>query len=165
MGQLIGNGSEPRLVLVNRAATRSVLARQSSVPRLIGAGIPGPAGKDGSGSADQDTAFTAGAILSGHKAVFADGSVVHYASADDLSGAERYVGITIQAADSGAGVIVRRSGVVELEAWSWAPGPVYLGLNGSLTQSPVLPGVLLVVGVALSATELDVRLTSPVEFL
>lgn len=164
MGRLIGNGAEPRLVRVHSSSPR-LLARQSALLRLIGAGIPGPAGKDGSSSATQDSVFVAGTAISGHRVVFAEGSMVRYASADDLASAERYVGITTQAAEPGTEVMVRRAGVIEFEAWSWGLGPVYLGLNGSLTQSPALPGVWLTVGVALSSTQLDVRLSFPIEFV
>ena len=106
--------------------------------------------------------FTAGDTLSGHRAVYSDGVVVRYASADNLSSAERCVGITTQSAVTGSTVLVRRSGLLVEPTWSWAPGPVFLGLTGALTQVPPTSGVSLQVGVALDATTLDVRVDTPI---
>lgn len=123
-------------------------------------GAQGPAGA----SADQSaTIFTAGAALSGHMAVRAvgDGSVL-YASADQPGQAGTLVGVTTGAAASGAQVSVVADGPIDEPSWSWAPGPVWLGLNGALTQGLPQSGILQRVGLALSPTRLLVAIQPPI---
>lgn len=121
----------------------------------------GPQGPPGSITGDGSVpTFTAGAALSGHMAVRAvgDGSVV-YASADQPSQAGTVLGITTGAAQAGAQVSVVTAGPVDEPSWAFAPGPVWLGLNGALTQ--VLPqgGMLQQIGIALLPTRLLVAIT------
>lgn len=106
--------------------------------------------------------FVAGTVLSGHRAVYSDGVTARYASSSDLSSAERCIGITTQAAAQGALVYVRRAGLLVEPTWSWAAGPVWLALDGALTQTIPTTGVMLQVGMALDPTTLDVRVGTPV---
>lgn len=151
-------------VIVVGGSTPSVLiVRESPQPVLIGAGMRGAPGKDGAGTGSAVETFTAGETLGGHRAVFASGDVVRYASASAPDNVSTVVGITTQAAAAGNPVDVQRSGRITENTWSWVPGDVYLGDNGLLTQ--VEPaGVLLRIGVALDATTLDVRIGTPIYF-
>jgi hypothetical protein len=85
-------------------------------------------------------------------------------SADTLSDALRVQGVSLGAGVSGGGVNVKAAGLVENAAWAFTPDqPVFVGLNGALTQSlPVSAVFSRVVGVAVGATRLLVNLQPPI---
>jgi len=104
-----------------------------------------------------DVSLTAGENLSALRAVTsnASGQAV-YASNDTLANAQ-VIGITSNAASSGAGVTIKTSGILTDANWAWTKGTVYLGTNGTLTQSAPTSGAIVVhVGRALTATTLQI---------
>jgi hypothetical protein len=106
-------------------------------------GDPGPAGPPGSGSEYLAIAATAGADLSGHRAVYRrpDG-LIDYASAGDLDQLTTAIWITTGAAVSGDDITMVELGELTESSWAWMPGsPIFLGLSGLLTQTaPATPG-------------------------
>lgn len=132
---------------------------------VIAVGIPGPPGPPGSssgGSSDHiEITGTAAQALSGHRAVYrrADG-LIDYADAATLGDISRAIGVTQGAASSGAPVTVMMLGEMIEGSWSWtAPGLIFLGANGALTQTvPVAPGSQFqaVLGYAVSPTRMYV---------
>lgn len=132
-----------------------------------GQGLAGPAGPIGpAGPASGAGAeYIAGAVLSGHMGVTIDASgKAVYASAATLAHIQRFAGITLNAAALDALVTVQSSGLIEHAGWTWtADQPVYLGLNGTLVQTPALGSLyLLVVGKATSPTRLLVNVQPPI---
>ena len=118
---------------------------------LVYGGIKGDRGDPGGVAVTRITAEAVG----GHRVVVQDsGGKVRYASSDDPSHAGRVLGITYHAAGSGAEVLVQTVDVMDEGSWSWVAGsPVFLGLNGLMTQDVDQAGVfVLVLGVAVSAT-------------
>lgn len=111
-------------------------------------------------SAGLSLSMTAGESLGGHRAVrIATGNLAVYASASQPSTVSSVVGITSGAAALGDTVLVLLDGSRVAEpSWAWAVGPVYLGENGLLTQTLPSVGAVKEIGVALSATELLVRI-------
>jgi len=104
-----------------------------------------------------DVSLTAGENLSALRAVTsnASGQAV-YASNDTLANAQ-VIGITSNAASSGAGVTIKTSGILTDANWTWTKGTVYLGTNGTLTQSAPTSGAIVVhVGRALTSTTLQI---------
>lgn len=141
---------------------RRVIATDARNQRyVLAAGMRGPAGRDGAPGGNVDS-FTAAAVLSGHRVVSAAGALVDLADPASIDSAERCVGITLQAAMAGAPVQIQRRGQVTELTWDLLPGPVYLGANGSMTQTPPDSGVLLQIGVALNEHTLDVRIGTPI---
>ncbi len=125
-------------------------------------GPPGPTG----GEALERTADTA---LGGHRAVRSTGVVsVGYASCADASQGDDVLGITLGAAPPGGAVLVQTGGELTEPSWSWAPQePIYLGLDGGLTQLQPMPpsaAFVLPVGFATSATSMVIRFDDPVYF-
>lgn len=107
-------------------------------------------------------AKTAGETLGGHRVVWInDDDKVYYASAANAT-AERVAGLTTGAANAGTGATIQPLGEMIEGSWNWIPGPVYLGLNGVLTQTPPLTGALIEVGVATTPTRLIIRIGEPV---
>lgn len=98
--------------------------------------------------------LSAGAALSGHRAVISLDGVATYADPADPAHAGRLAGITTHAAVAGAGVIVQTLGLLVDPSWTWQPGTVYLGANGALTQALPAAGSIWPIGTALNKTTL-----------
>lgn len=96
----------------------------------------------------------ASTIMSGHRIVTptSTGSV-EYADCTIAAHRTRPMWMTLAAANSGDPVSVLYTGPTTEPSWSWSPGPVYLGVNGALTQvAPSPPSFLVCVGYATSGT-------------
>jgi hypothetical protein len=102
-----------------------------------------------------DITLVAGENLSALRAVTSNSSgQAVYASNDTLANAQ-VVGITNAAATSGANATIKISGILTDANWNWTKGTVYLGTNGTLTQTVPTNGAIVVhVGKALTATQL-----------
>lgn len=118
-------------------------------------GTPGPPGSPGAGANLHRNAAT---NLSGHRVVtpHPDGTV-GYADNTNFAHYMAPLWLTLGAALVGMDVEIQQFGPVTEGSWSWAPGPVYLGAAGVLTQvTPMAPAFLAIVGFATSPTELFV---------
>ncbi len=125
------------------------------------AGVPGVAGLDGQ-SAVPNIAYYAGEAIGGGRAVYIDGGVAYYADKDNTS-ADAVLGITLNAASIAGSLNIRYIGVIVEPSWAWTPGePVYLSTNGMLTQVAPTTGALVELGVALTATSLNIRIQEAV---
>ena len=130
-----------------------------TVTELIEVALQGPPGGPGPAGAPGGALLTgtAGAALSGHMAVaYDDDGDLVYASADNGRHAFTLAGITTGAAASGAQATVQRNDIVDHNGWSWVPGaPVFLGLGGTLVQTPAPTALFLKpIGLALTAQRL-----------
>lgn len=108
-------------------------------------------------------ACIAAATVGGHRAVRtqSDGRVL-YANQTDTSKGFSVLGITLNSAIENGAVQVQRDGPITFSGWSWAPDlPVFLGLNGELTQTPPATGVLIVIGNAATPTSITIRIGAP----
>jgi hypothetical protein len=96
-------------------------------------GPTGPAG-DQPGSLVFERQVGDDSPVSGHRVVRPnpDGSI-SYASNDDPADLGAPLWLTLQA---GTEVSVCALGAVDEPSWSWTVGPLYLGVNGVLTQTP-----------------------------
>lgn len=127
------------------------------------AGPPGPPGASIPGGAL--VKLSNGVVGGGRMVRYVDATHVGIASADTIAHLASIAGVSLTAASAAEqDVNFARLGEVVDSGWAWTPGlPVYLGLNGVLTQthSPAWAFVLIV-GVALSATRLIVDFRAPI---
>lgn len=133
-----------------------IVEERVEVISILEQGPPGPPGQDG------NAAFLigiAGSNLSGHRAVNPLGGVVEYA--DNVTAPE-VSGITIAAAMQNSEIQIQPSGVLVEPSWSWVDGPIFLGLSGSLTQTPPVAGAITELGLALSPTSMLIRIQPPI---
>lgn len=121
------------------------------------AGPPGPAGPPGGSLLDGTAAVT----CSGHRVVRAVAGGVAPASCADPSHAGSVLGVTHGAALAGEPIEFVAFGVMEEPSWTWVPGPLFLGLDGALTQYRPLAGFLQQIGVATAPTRILVNLGLP----
>jgi len=136
----------------------------SETPREI-VEIPGTTVKEVVTGAKVDlTDRIAGEALHGHRVVsfHSDGLLyeTHHTSLTDVYAA---VGVAIGASLQGALADVRTYGVLTEPSWNWAAGPIYLGAEGVLTQTPPSSGYLLEVGCAISPTSMFVNIKLPIK--
>lgn len=108
--------------------------------------------------ATDSTSHTAGASLSGHRMVYLDSSeLLQYAENTTPSHAERVLGMTTGAITSGASGPVLREGEITEPSWNWTIGsPIFLGVNGLLTQTRPTASGSFVLQVAFPVTSTKV---------
>jgi len=152
------------VTLVSEPVVGEVTVHQ---PAVLVDGVPGPRGPAGPqgepGPPAEMPLLVAARALGGHRAVVAVGDDrVDYASADQPDHAGRVLGITAGAVDAAEAVRVVIAGPMVEPSWNWVSGPVFVGLDGLLTQAPPASGFVQVVGAALAPTRLLVALGDPI---
>ena len=106
--------------------------------------------------------LVAGVPLSGDRAVIANsaGQAI-YADGANPSHIGRVIGITVNAAASGANVAIAPSGELTEVSWNWIPGAVFVGANGFLTQTPPASGFTQAIAAVITPTRIRVQILSP----
>jgi hypothetical protein len=161
--RIINNSSNPAIIQVSGG--KLVMQTSASVPQIcVQTGPEGPQGPQGpSGSAPAlGVLLVSGGPLSGHRAVvLVPGVGMRYADplSDDDAGAQ--VGLLLQATSPGNVGNVQFSGLVEEPTWTWNNGPIFLGLNGVLTQTPISHGWILVIARAIGTTKIIIDPETP----
>lgn len=145
-------------------AQESVLVEQVEEIEILAVAEQGPPGRPGepgpAGGASVQR--MAGTNLSALLAVYELNGVVRALSADDALHIDLLLGITLTAAQAGELVNVQRLGTIEDLGWNWGAGRIYLGSNGSLTQTPPTSGFDLLIGSATSPTRVALNLQDPI---
>jgi hypothetical protein len=129
----------------------------------------GPRGDKGD-KGDSATGFVINAsiALGGHRIVKSDGTgAATYASNNDLSSSYGILGMTTGAAAQGAPLSIQESGRIIEPSWNWIPSqPIYLGIDGTLTQTPPNKTAgavfILVVGFAMTSTSIYIHIREPI---
>jgi len=105
---------------------------------------------------------TAGAALGGHRVVVRRAGVVEYADRTNAAHLGLVVGITRGAVGSGETTEVQVYGPMREASWTWtADLPIFVGTNGTLTQTPPTSGFSQQVAVAKNATDIFIDLQPP----
>ena len=114
--------------------------------------------------ADAITQAPASVSLSALRAVIlTDAGELAYASSDNQSHAFRFAGVLPNGYSQGDMAIAYRMGEIADAVWNWTRGsPVFLGVNGFLTQTAPTTGFLLVVGTPTSTTSLMIQPSDPI---
>ena len=104
-------------------------------------------------------AGVASSTINGHRFVAwqSDGTLAHAQPGDLFA----IAGLTTSAATVGQPVAALSEGAVAFSGWSWAPGPVFLGVDGTLTQTLPASGWVVVVGRG-DGTRLFITIQPPV---
>lgn len=145
-----------RQVVVAERPDQVIVTSAERGPR----GVPGPQGPAGTpGGSTVD--YEAGTTIHSLRAVAViNGEIIH----PDISTpghASQVIGIATQSGLVGDTVAVQVAGTYSEASWTWAPGFVYCGDDGVLTQSPGASGWLLAIGRATSPTTISVDIDTP----
>lgn len=130
-------------------------------------GPPGATGPMGPAGASGAVTATAVQALSGHRMIKLDSSGgADYVSNTVLADAGKVFGMTSGAVSAGAEATIITAGNITEPSWNWTVNqPVYLGANGTLTQTmPVKASAefVVVVGIAVAATTLFINIGMPI---
>lgn len=142
-------------VVVEKREIHVVAVGQQGPP-----GIQGPAGPSGASV----VTYVAGEALGGNRVVKANGSGQAVYATNTDAASQHLLGVTTEAVSPGANVGVQRSGVMVEPGWLWTPNqPVFLGVNGVLTQTYPTGALLsIIVGFALTPTSIHLSPREPV---
>lgn len=128
--------------------------------------VPFVLGNDANNNDNTITEFFAQAALSGHRAIALNAGQAVYADSSNPNHAFLTLGITQSAATPGSNVLIYNNQAVTESSWAWVPGePIFLGLNGLLTQiAPQAPPHLFVlqIGKALTTQKMWVSVQQPI---
>lgn len=103
----------------------------------------------------------AGDTIHGRRVVRSLDGFLYHPNIDDDSQALQVLGISEEAASSGAVVPVRTSGRMQNGSWNWDPGYIYCGADGVLTQSIPPTGWLQRVARVINSTTISVDIDTP----
>ena len=147
-------------------AQDSVLVEQVQETEIVEMGQQGPPGRQGPpGPAGDAITVKVGPLpISGHSVVAcnAQGELI---AADATNPAHRgaVLGVVADAYSPGDDAVVQTGFVLEHSGWTWAPGPVLVGLAGQLAQAPPTGALFSqVIGPALSTTRVLIDINPPI---
>lgn len=126
-------------------------------------GVAGPAGKDAVPSELIEQIYIKLKItnpISGHRVICTDSAGVPInCDAATVSHANMAIGISVGAAtELGDEIAIQRAGMLVEPSWDFRVGPVYIGINGSLTQTLDGCSFIQQIGVAITPTSVIVGL-------
>ena len=101
--------------------------------------------------------------IQGHRVIANRNGLADICDVLDINSCKNAIGIGLNAAAIGEAVTIVSFGEISESSWGFTPDlPVFLGLNGTLTQIVPQSGNLVRVGVAQSATALFVNIHRPI---
>lgn len=146
-------------VVVDRPAIE-ITRRDTQVVEVVAQGPQGPRGDAGG-----EIRLTAVGALSALRVIRVADGIPTYADSGTPEHGDTIVGIsTTSAGSSGGEISVRMSGQMSDASWAWAPGPIFCGPNGVLTQTVPNTGFVCQVAVAQDATTIVVGIQTPAFF-
>lgn len=106
---------------------------------------------------DASLVLVAGVDLNYPRVVAVSGGNAYYPDLTNPADVQRVIGVTKQAAATGASVGIARTGTFTESGWNWSPGPLYCAVSGgTLTQTPPATGAVLEVGKAINPTTINI---------
>ena len=128
-------------------------------------GPPGPAGPPGAPGGVTVSYPAAASPIGGHRACLINSNgQVEYASADNPAHLNMLLGVSTGAAIAGDPVNIQAGGELQEPSWNWTLGlPIFLGINGLLTQSvPTFPSFMQVIGMPVTPSKIYIRIQPPI---
>lgn len=132
-------------------------------------GPPGTPGTPGSGGGACCTVeAVTGMVIGGHRLVVPNnvGEIV-YADSENLAHLNRPIWLSTGAWGSGVVATVTSAGTVTEGSWNWTPGlPIWLGVNGQLTQTTPLGSQFIQrVATVITPTTIEYRPHQPITLI
>lgn len=98
-----------------------------------------------------------------NKVIKATNTGCSYASSSSLADIGKISGILSEDVQQGQLAKVLSSGVIEDTSFNFNIGPVYLGIDGVLTQTLPVSGFLQQIGIAVESTKLELQIQPPIK--
>jgi hypothetical protein len=137
-----------------------LVAEEQVLQHVVQGGVQGPPGVPGAST--QFEYHPAGMTLGGNRAVTVN-SLGQLVYPDQTQINTWCLGVTKHSALTGELVQVQIFGSHTEPSWSWNAGePVFLGLNGTLTQIPPVSGQFVTVGTAQTPTRIFIDINPPI---
>lgn len=150
--------SERSAAVIETATTETLLVGRQGIS-VVTAGVQGPEGySPPPGGASVE--YISGEALNMYSPVVIADGLVAPADQSDLAHLGQVIGVAVTSATLGGQVRILQIGRVVNPTWNWIPGPIYLGVK-ALTQTPATSGILQVLAVAVTATEILVAVKQP----
>lgn len=157
------------LVLLQDPAGGAAVMLRDDTPRqlVVGGfrGLPGQRGLPGASGTDGAAISTLpiGAVIQGLRLARSQNGTIYPVDTAQPDHAEQVIGLALQSVTIvGYDVNVQRMGKVSDSSWAWAPGVVWCGPDGALTQNPSATGWLMQAGRVIDATTIDIDLEQPI---
>lgn len=158
-------GDETTL-FINDTDTPVVVEVLDEPSQIIELGVQGPPGPPGPTGTGFSTEGLAAVDLGGHRAVYMAADGLRYASQDDPLNADAVLGVTTGAGLAGSQITYKTHGPLIFPGSPFTPrDPVWLGVNGLLTQVPPASELSVVIGVAVDADTLHINIQPPVSII
>ncbi|MEZ2293931.1 hypothetical protein [Variovorax sp. RCC_210] len=152
---------EPPQMLVDTEPDLLVVTEGAQIV-LVDEGRQGPPGPPG-GLGQAYVEFPAAVPLGGHRAVRLLAGQAIYADHTVVADANAVLGITRGAVEEGALAQIQFGGLMTEPSWAWTPDqPVFVGLEGVLTQPSPTTGFSLIVGIATLPTQILIGAKAPI---
>lgn len=105
----------------------------------------------------------AGETLSALRVVYErNGQVFLLDPGTRLSPVDQMLGVTLTAGEAGAQIAIRAEGTLDDAGWAWTEGLVFVGPDGTLTQTYPAVGWEIVVGASPSSQRINLNFDEPV---
>ncbi len=133
---------------------------EKKIPVVVTVGIQGPAGP-----ATSSLEKTAGEILGAHRALIIDyDDKAYYASNDNPGHVHKVIGISTNAAELDEAINIITTGELEDVSFNFQENkPIYVGVDGALTQSVPEDGFMQQIATAITATKIFVQLKQVIQ--
>ena len=139
-----------------------------TIESLIDYGGPSGDNPDSTDDCDIKTYFgptlnvASGATISALKCCYCNSAGAAVLTSADTAHAGLFAGISQTAAAAGNLIVLLVSGIMEDSSWNWGLGPIYVGVDGSLTQTAPTTGFQQQIATPISATKITVNAQMPI---
>lgn len=120
-------------------------------------GPPGPPGESAA------IYINSAISLSGHRVVKTIPEGCTYADSTNIEDIGKILGVTFTSSDINTNAQVRIFSEIVENSWSFVLGPVYLGVNGYLTQTIPTTGFVQQIGIATAQNTLVIQIQPPIQ--
>lgn len=155
-----------QVVVIEVIESSETIETVSVSPVTVEVLVPGPQGPQGpSGSGGSTTVARVTPLsIGGHRIVHSSGvSNVALASSSDTVNSDNILGMTLIATIAGGTTQILTYGSVTEPSWAWTPlEPLFLSLNGLMSHTPPIAGVIIPLGFAENATTVFLDIGTPI---
>lgn len=157
--------SENVRVIVNEKTNSVSVAIGEQRTAVVIATAQGPQGPPGQDSPDSALTRVAGDTVSALRVVYERDGLVRHLDCMDSDNIDFLIGISTTSAQVGGTINVVKGGVIEDSSLYLDLGPIWLGPDGTLVQTPPVDGFDVFLGSAVSANRIVLNIQEPINLM